>query len=60
VSAGQGETFKLVLVCRALPDRRSAAVRLRLLLKDLLRGYGLRCESVEALDDKEDKETAQP
>jgi hypothetical protein len=44
------ETFKLLLVARALPDRRRAEIRLRLLLKDLLRGYGLRCVKVEALD----------
>jgi hypothetical protein len=42
------ETFKLVLLVKAPPDRRRAEIRLRLLLKDLLRGYGLKCLSVEA------------
>jgi hypothetical protein len=40
-----GETFLLRL--RAVRDSRPAAIRLRLLLKDLLRGYGFRCEKVE-------------
>jgi hypothetical protein len=45
-----GEVFRISVTARALPDRRRAEVRLRLLLKDLLRGYGLRCVKVEALD----------
>jgi hypothetical protein len=51
------ERFRLVLLCRALPDRRRAEIRLRLLLKDLLRGYGLTCERVEALDAADDDHT---
>jgi hypothetical protein len=41
---------RFVLTLRALRDRRPAAVRLRLLLKDLLRAGNFRCEKVEALD----------
>jgi hypothetical protein len=43
------ERFRLVLVAEALPDRRRAEIRLRLVLKDLLRSHGLRCVSVEAV-----------
>lgn len=50
-SQKEASRFRLVLV--SVPDSRPVIVRLRAALKTLLRRYGFRCESVEAVPDEE-------
>ena len=47
---GKGERYRLVL--RAIPDPVPPIIRLRSALKTLLRAFGLRCESIEAVKKK--------